>query len=147
MRIFYSFIVIFLLIFLSSCRKDFGTIVSNGNLEFSVDTVLLNRVFDDISSSTQSFKVYNRSNDAISIPNIQLERGGNSFYRLNVDGIPGTSFQDIDILPNDSIFVFVEATVDFEQLTGTDFFYRDKVLFDAGSNEQHVEFRSSWCSM
>ncbi len=142
MRLFYSFIVIFILIFLSSCRKDFGTILSTGELEFSVDTVLLNRVFDDISSSTKSFKIYNRSNDAITIPTIKLGRGDNSFYRLNVDGIAGKLFENIDILANDSIFVFVEATVDFSQITDTQFFYRDSVVFDSGVNEQDVKLEA-----
>ncbi len=142
MRILYSFITIFLIIFLSSCRKDFGTILSTGELEFSVDTVLLNRVFDNISSSTQSFKVYNRGNDPITIPNIKLGRGEASFYRLNVDGIPGRSFENIDILAKDSIFVFVEATVDFDQITDTEFFYRDSVVFDSGVNEQDVKLEA-----
>jgi len=142
MRILYSLIIISLLIFISSCRKDFGTILSTGELEFSVDTLLLNRVFDDISSSTQSFKVYNRGNDPITIPTISLERGEASFYRLNVDGISGKSFENIDILGKDSIFVFVEATVDFDQVTDTEFFYRDVVLFDSGINEQDVELEA-----
>ncbi len=142
MRIFYIFIAIFLIIFLSSCRKDFGTIQSTGELEFSVDTVLLNRVFDNISSSTQSFKVYNRGNDPITIPNIKLGRGEDSFYRLNVDGIPGKSFENIDILAKDSIFIFVEATIDFDQITDTEFFYRDSVVFDSDINEQDVKLEA-----
>jgi len=127
---------------LGSCRKDFGTIQSSGELEFSVDTVLLNRVFDDISSSTRSFKVYNRGNDPITIPTITLGRGENSFYRLNVDGIPGRSFENIDILAKDSIFVFVEATVDFEQVNDIEFFYRDSVIFDSGFNKQDVKLEA-----
>ena len=138
MRVVYSFIVVIIIILLSACRKDFGTIVSTGELKFSKDTVLLNRVFDDISSSTQSFKVYNRSNEDITIPTIKLGRGEASFYRLNVDGISGKSFENIDILAKDSIFIFVEATVDFQQVTDTEFFYRDSVVFDSGVNEQDV---------
>jgi len=142
MRLLYSFFVIIILIFLSSCRKDFDTIQSSGQLEFSVDTVLLNRVFDDISSSTQSFKVYNKSSENITIPTITLGRGENSFYRLNVDGIPGKSFKNIDILANDSIFIFVEATVDFSQVDDTDFFYRDSVVFHSDANEQNVKLEA-----
>jgi len=142
MRILYSIVATFLIVFLSSCRKDFGTIMSTGELEFSVDTVLLNRVFDDISSSTKSFKVYNRGNDPVSIPNIRLGKGEASFYRLNVDGIPGKTFENIDILAKDSIFVFVEATVDFSQVTDTEFFYRDVVVFDSGENEQDVKLEA-----
>lgn len=125
-----------------SCRKDFGTIQSSGELEFSVDTLLLNRVFDNISSSTQSFKVYNRGKDPITIPNISLGRGENSFYRLNVDGLAGKEFKNIDILGKDSIFIFVEATIDFDQINNTEFFYRDSVVFDSGINEQDVKLEA-----
>ena len=142
MRLLYSILIVFIVLGITSCRKDFGTIVSTGNLEFSVDTLLLNRVFDDISSSTQSFKVYNRSDEAITIPQIKLGRGDNSFYRLNVDGIPGKSFENIDILANDSIYVFVEATVDFEQLNNTDFFYRDSIVFQSNAIEQDVKLEA-----
>jgi hypothetical protein len=142
MRIQNSLFILCIIILLSSCRKDFGTIISSGKLEFSKDTVLLNRVFDDISSSTQNFKVYNRSDEAITIPSISLGRGNSSYYRLNVDGISGKSFENIDILANDSIYVFVEATIDFEQVTTTDFFYRDAVIFYSGANEQDVKLEA-----
>ena len=131
-----------LIMFFSSCRKDFDTIPSTGQLEFSKDSVLLNRVFDSISSSTQNFKVYNRSDDDITIPRISLGRGEASFYRLNVDGIPGKSFENIDILAHDSIYVFVEATVDFEQVTDKDFFYRDSVVFYSDIREQDVKLEA-----
>ena len=142
MRIQNSLFIVFIIILLSSCRKDFGTIISSGKLEFSKDTVLLNRVFDDISSSTQNFKVYNRSDEAITIPSISLGRGNSSYYRLNVDGISGKSFENIDILANDSIYVFVEATIDFEEVTTSDFFYRDSVIFYSGANEQDVKLEA-----
>jgi hypothetical protein len=127
---------------MSSCRKDFDTILSNGQLEFSQDTIFFNRVFDDISSSTHRFTVKNNTNDDITIPAITLEKGNNSFYRLNVDGIDGKNFENISILAKDSIFVFAEVTVDFNQVTDPDFMYRDKILFDAGSNQQDVELEA-----
>jgi hypothetical protein len=37
--------------------------------------------------------------------------GNNSVFRINVDGVSGTDFSDIDIAPRDSIYVFVEATL------------------------------------
>ena len=125
----------------SSCRKDFDTELSTGNLTFSKDTIFFNRVFDDISSSTRRFTVRNSSDNDITIPTISLERGESSFYRLNVDGIAGKSFNNIDILAKDSIFVFVEATINFDDVD-TEFMYRDNVLFDTGTNEQKVELEA-----
>ncbi|MGB5356081.1 MAG: hypothetical protein WBN11_05240, partial [Eudoraea sp.] len=62
-------------IFYSSCRKDFEYESSNGELQFSKDTVYLDTVFTNISSSTYSIKVYNNSNSDIEIPNIRLAQG------------------------------------------------------------------------
>ncbi|MCF6213609.1 MAG: hypothetical protein L3J45_06240 [Flavobacteriaceae bacterium] len=124
-------------LFYTSCRKDFSTVLSSGTLTFSKDTIYLDTIFSNTSSSTRSFKVYNKSNDAISIPSISLEKGLASFYRLNVDGIPGKDFQDIAILAHDSIFVFVETTIDFNTVTNP--LYTDKILFDTGINEQKVD--------
>jgi hypothetical protein len=109
MRYFISFIICVALISVSACRKDFSTIPNFGNLEFSKDTVFLDTIFTNIGSATYSLKVYNRGSAAITIPAIQLENGTSSNYRLNVDGIPGKEFNDIDILAKDSIFVLIET--------------------------------------
>ena len=137
--LFYVFSLSFSLIILSvsSCRKDFSTIPSFGQLEFSRDTVFLDTIFTNIGSATYNLKVYNRGNDDITIPNIALERGTVSNYRLNVDGIPGKDFQNIDILAKDSIFIFVETTVNIASISSP--LYTDRILFDTGINQQDVE--------
>ena len=131
------FITIIGLISLASCRKDFSTLPSTGQLEFSKDTVFLDTVFSEIGSSTYTLKVYNRSNEAITIPTIRLKDGDNSRYRLNVDGVAGESFTDVDILAKDSIFVFVEVTV--TDLSTTELLYVDELLFDSGDKQQDVK--------
>jgi len=142
MRYLYSFLSLFIIVFASSCRKDFSTSLSKGNLKFSTDTVFVGKVFDNISSSTHRFTVKNPSNKDIHIPQISLEKGNASFYRLNVDGVSGKSFENIEILAKDSIFVFVETTIPFNEITDPDFMYRDKVLFDNDSNQQKVELEA-----
>lgn len=141
-RFSYSIFALLLLISLlfSSCREDFATTPSTGQLEFSLDTIFLDTVFSNISSSTYQFKVYNRSNNNIRIPKIELGQGEASLYRLNVDGIPGKVFQDIEILARDSMFVFIEVTADFNALSnqGTQFIYEDAIHFDTDANQQKV---------
>jgi hypothetical protein len=137
MRYFISIIICIALISISSCRKDFSTIPNSGKLEFSKDTVFLDTIFTHIGSATYQLKVYNRGNNAITIPSIQLEKGTASNYRLNVDGVPGKEFNDIDILAKDSIFVFIETTVNASNQSSL--LYTDKILFDNGSNQQKVD--------
>lgn len=125
----------------SSCRKDFEFSPSTGSLQFSKDTVYLDTVFTNIGSSTYNLKVYNKSDDDISIPSVRLALGDASNYRLNVDGIAGKSFENIEIQAEDSLFIFVESTIDINNFPNTDgtFLYTDQIEFDAGSNLQKVE--------
>ncbi len=137
MKSFFSILIAVVLISISSCRKDFSSIPSIGALQFSKDTVFLDTIFTNIGSATYNLKVYNRSNNDIFIPNIQLERGTSSGYRLNVDGIAGKSFENIEILAKDSIFLFVETTVDINTITNP--LYTDRILFDTGEQQQDVD--------
>ncbi|NOR27153.1 MAG: hypothetical protein GQ540_01335 [Lutibacter sp.] len=131
-----TFLIALLLVIFSSCRKDFSAELSSGNLIFSKDTVYLDTVFTNIGSSTYNLKVYNKSSNAISIPSIQLGKGENSFYRLNVDGTPGKIFEDVEILAKDSLYIFIETTIDYTQVTNP--IYTDEIIFDNGENLQDV---------
>ncbi|AOW20296.1 hypothetical protein [Urechidicola croceus] len=136
MKNYWLFLSLTILILLASCRDDFETIPSSGDLSFSKDTIYLDTVFTNIGSSTYNLKVYNKSGNDINIPRIELGLGENSNYRLNVDGVPGKSFQDVEILAKDSLYIFVETTIDYNNVT--DPLYIDEILFDNGENLQDV---------
>ena len=129
------------LISLSSCRKDFSTVASSGNLEFSKTKVYLDTVFSNIGSSTYSLKVYNRTNDDIKIPTIQLGKGLNSKYRIMVDGMSGNNkiFNNVELLAKDSLYIFIETTANIVDANTVDFTYNDQILFDNGGNQQAVD--------
>ncbi|MBF6609467.1 MAG: hypothetical protein ITG00_12180 [Flavobacterium sp.] len=138
-----SFILLLVFVIaLTSCRNDFDFEPSSGGLEFSRDTVYLDTVFTNIGSSTYTLKVYNRSSKDIRIPTIQLGKGLNSNYRMMIDGMEGNNgkiFNNVELLAKDSMFVFIETTVDVADANPTDFLYTDQILFDVGTNQQTVE--------
>lgn len=144
-----SFFLCFgILLIWSSCRNDFEFTPSKGNLGFAKDTIYLDTVFTNIGSSTYNLKVYNRSDDDIVIPTIQLEKGVNSRYRMNIDGTTGLEgaqegkfFEDVELLAKDSLFIFIETTIDISTLGGLEnqFLYTDKILFDSGNDQQDVD--------
>ncbi|WP_136481255.1 hypothetical protein [Cognatitamlana onchidii] len=140
-RCFYFIITIGFLMLWSSCRKDFEFAPSTGGLQFSKDTVYLDTVFTNIGSSTYTLKVYNQSNNDISIPSVKLALGETSNYRLSVDGIAGKTFEDIELLANDSLFIFVESTIDIKNFPNPNgaYLYTDQIEFDSGANLQKVE--------
>lgn len=134
----YAFFFIIFSILLTSClSSDFDTTINKGSLTFSRDTLFLDTVFTNTGSSTRVLKVYNKSNQNLRIPSIYLERGNASFYRLNVDGVSGNIMENIDILAKDSLFVFVEATIDFDQVS--DPLYIDQIVFSSENDPQKVE--------
>lgn len=141
-------LLLFVIIGLSvtSCRDDFEFEPSTGSLEFSRDTVYLDTVFTNIGSSTYMLKVYNRSNKDIAIPTIKLGKGDNSSYRLMVDGDgqgqganPGKIFNNVELMAKDSLFIFIETTVDIAEANPTDFLYTDKIEFHSSNGVQNVE--------
>jgi hypothetical protein len=58
-----------------------------------------------------------------------------------VDGLPGKEFQNVELLANDSLFIFVETTADIQTLAqnSLEFLYTDAIEFDSGNNLQKVE--------
>lgn len=140
-RSFYFILTISTLILWSSCRNDFDFEPSDGSLTFSKDTVYLDTIFTNIGSSTYNLKVYNRSNKDISIPTLRLSQGQHSNYRLNVDGISGKEFENVEILAKDSMYIFIETTFDIQSVAMADnqFLYTDVIEFDSGSNSQKVD--------
>jgi len=142
MRQFTFLFFIGILISVSSCRTDFETVASTGDLSFSKDTIYLDTVFTNIGSSTYTLKVYNKSKNDISIPSIKLGKGLNSKYRMTVDGMQGNEgkvFENVTLLAKDSIYIFIETTANITDANPTDFLYTDQILFDGGSNLQKVE--------
>ncbi len=131
--------ILLVLILWGSCRKDMEFGPSNGNLEFSKDTVFLDTIFTNIGSTTYTLKIYNRNRDDLEIPSIRLAQGQNSKYRLNVDGAAGKEFQNIPIFAQDSIFVFIETTFDISTTAELEFLYTDAIQFDTGNNLQEVQ--------
>ncbi|QKJ63183.1 hypothetical protein [Flavobacterium sp. M31R6] len=125
-----------------SCRSDFETVASTGDLTFSKDTVYLDTVFTNLSSSTYALKVYNHSKNDINIPIIKFANGANSRYRMSVDGAQGNQgkmFENVTLLAKDSLYIFIETTVESDNTTPTEFLYTDQIEFDSGANLQKVE--------
>lgn len=109
-RLLHSILFVLAILLPVSCIEDGIDTSPTSQPVFSTDTLNIGTVFTDQPTPTSRFMVYNRHDKILNISNISLRSGGNTF-RINVDGFAGTSFQNIEIRPNDSIYVFVEATL------------------------------------
>jgi len=109
----------------------------NHHLSFSTDTLSFDTVFTTIGSVTGYFMIYNRNSEALNIEKITLAGGGQSGFRINVDGRKGNAFSDIPIWKKDSLFVTVEVTVNPTD-ENSPFVIYDSVVFVTNGLKQHV---------
>jgi hypothetical protein len=122
---------------ITSCRREKITESSDAKLDFSVDTVLFDTVFTTIGSITKSVRIYNNNPDRVRISSIELEGGSQSNFRMNVDGLPGDLFTEIEIAAGDSMWIFVEVTVDPGNQSNP-FVIEDRIIFETNGNQQQV---------
>jgi len=120
-------------IFSFSCRKS-SVLSKGGSVTFSVDTLLFDTVFTAQGSSTRSIRIFNSEKEKINISNIRLERGEQSPYRLNINGIPGKSFKNIELAGKDSLWVFAAITIDPTD-ENTPFLVEDKLIVTLNDRE------------
>lgn len=122
----------------ASCRKDKLFTDSPVTLEFSQEEVLFDTVFtQNPFSVTKRFRVKNPNSKGVRV-DIALDGGTSSPFRINVDGAAGTSFQDVEILGGDSIYVFVEASLD-QTGQNTPLIHEDFISFLTNGKEQQVK--------
>ncbi len=107
---------LFLLLFCVSCNDDDTFTTSPANvLSMPFDTLKMDTIFAKIPAASKDFWIYNYSGDGIRCASVRLQKGNQSGFRVNVDGIylgekTGYQTSEIEVRNNDSIRVFVEAT-------------------------------------
>ncbi|MBK8565079.1 MAG: right-handed parallel beta-helix repeat-containing protein [Saprospiraceae bacterium] len=137
----YLFLAIpFFLVLVTACNKEEKFTTDKGDkLEFSVDTLRFDTSFTELGTDTRYFRVFNPSKKSIRISKIQLAGNDQSKFNLNVDGIPGDSHEDVVVYPEDSIYVFVEVTINPDDpLSSSPYFVYDSIRFETNGNEQWV---------
>ena len=122
---------------ISSCISDDITDSPSATLNFSTDTVSFGTIFTDLNTPTARLQVFNRNNKGVVISSIKL-KNPESPFRLNVDGVSGMSFQDVEIRGNDSIYVFMECFIEADDSKEPQR-YADQLEFITNGVMQEVE--------
>ncbi len=136
-RLSFFIFAIFIVVILFSCNRE--DILTNAELDFSVDTVMFDTVFTTIGSTTKILTVYNRNDKNVVINKLKLAGGKSSCYRLNIDGIANDEIEDYEIKANDSIFIFVEVTITPNR---NKMIEQDSIVFIINQNMQDVDLVS-----
>lgn len=126
---------------LNACKKDNSFLKDSGSLNFSKDTIYFDTVFTKLPNSNyprsinKQFMIRNPYNQSVSV-NVKLNT--NSVYRINVDGRSGNNIQGIEILPKDSAWVFVEASLTPNNASNP-ILIKDSIEFETNGNRQYVQ--------
>src|SRR5690606_2924789 len=121
----------------TSCKKDKIDYGSGVKLSFLTDTLTFDTVFVSLGSTTKYFTVRNTENKPIEISKISLKNGQQSSFRLTIDGDATNIAENVMIPAKDSIYIFVEVTVD-PSSEALPFVIEDEVIFDINGNRQEV---------
>ena len=127
----------------SSCIEDGFTTSSSDVLAFNKDTVAFDTVITLQGTATKQMVVYNHSPKQINISSIKVAGlSSKGHFHLNVDGIRGDEFQDVEIRGNDSIYIFIEAYLD-EMERDEPTLLEDELEFVTNGKKQSV-LLSAW---
>lgn len=122
----------------TSCLKENFDTSSSANIQMSSDTITFDTIFTSIGSVTKHIKLYNTKDDYLKISTVQLLGGSESRYRMNLDGQAGTDLRDVKIPPNDSLYLFIEVTLD---PNGSDLpmVVKDSILIEVNGNQNYLK--------
>ena len=129
--------IVFVLILFGCIREDNLLEKSYQPLKFSTDTIAFDTVFTNIGSATKTLKVYNPNDYWVDINNIYLA-GESKQYRLNINGLSANRTKNVQIAPLDSMYIFVEVTVN-PTLKNAPILIQDSIVFEAKGIMQDID--------
>ena len=126
----------------TGCRKEPIYTGDDAQLQFSGDIrngelITFDTVFTTIGSVTRVLKVLNPHKNTIKT-DISLLGGNVSNFSVNVDGVSGTAFKDVEIRGKDSIFIFVKVNLN-PNAQNSPMVIADTLAFFTNGNRQNVE--------
>ncbi|MDD4107525.1 MAG: hypothetical protein PHH93_02270 [Prolixibacteraceae bacterium] len=121
-----------------SCEDEGYMTSPDAQLVFSGDTVMFDTIFTTIGSTTRHFKVYNPYNENVLISRIRVAGGDFSSFRLNINGEVSNEAYEIEVPANDSIFIFVEVTID-PNGQNLPMVVQDSIEFTTNANLQNIK--------
>ncbi len=128
-------------LFFFSCRKDSFISSPDARVTLTADTLKYDTVFVTAGSVYQSFRIINDNDRKLRLSGLQLMGGTTSVYKMNVDGVSGTQFSNIEIDANDSLYVFVQVNVN-PNAVNLPFVLRDSIRVNYNGNTRWVQLEA-----
>ncbi len=133
--------IAYCLLITASCKKDSFITSEFAQLSITADTLKYDTVFTTAGSITKSFKIINENNQKLRLSKVKLMGGTASAYKMNVDGVATNEVTNLDIEANDSIYVFVSATIN-PNAANLPFIVSDSILINYNGNNRYVQLQA-----
>ena len=127
-----------IIVVIFSCERYELNRSPDARLAFSTDTVFFDTIFTTIGSITKRFRIYNTHSQPVEVSSIALAGGAESNFRLNIDGYASDQVSNIEIPAEDSLFIFVEVTLDPNNMDSI-LRIQDSIVFLTNGNLQDVD--------
>lgn len=134
-------ILIFLLLWTVSCKKESFITSPDARVIISADTLHYDTVFTGAGSTYRAFTIINDNNQKLRLSSIRLMGGASSNFKMNVDGLSGTVFSNVELEANDSVYVFVQVNVD-PASGALPFVIRDSIEISFNGNDRLVQLEA-----
>lgn len=137
----FSLILISCLMLLFSCRKDSFISSADARVTITADTLKYDTVFVTSGSVYQYFKIINENNRKLKLSSVKLMGGIASPYKINIDGIPGPELTNVELEANDSIYIYVQVTIN-PGAGNLPFIVRDSIQVSYNGNSRLVQLEA-----
>ena len=134
-------VTISLMLFLFSCRKDSFITSPDARVSITADTLKYDTLFVTAGSVYKTFKIINENSQKLRLSSLKLMGGAASAYKMNVDGVAGSQFSNLEINANDSLYVFVQVNVD-PSAGNLPFIIRDSIQVSYNGNNRLVQLEA-----
>lgn len=129
------------LLLLFSCRKDSFITSSDARVSISADTLKYDTLFVTAGSTYRPLKIINENDQKLRLTSLKLMGGASSAYKMNVDGVAGSQFSNLEINANDSIYVFVQVNVN-PSAVNLPFVIRDSIQISYNGKDKKVQLEA-----
>ncbi len=140
-NVFLLFLVAALVLSVTSCEKDSFITSPDARLRISVDTLKFDTVFTSTGSVTKSFKIVNENDQHLRLSSVKLMGGNSSVFKMNVNGVAGSEISNLDIAPNDSIYLFVSVFIN-PSAANLPFIISDSIYVQYNSTERFIQLQA-----
>jgi hypothetical protein len=134
-------LTISLILLLFSCKKDSFITSADARVNITADTLKYDTVFVTAGSTYRTFKIINENDQKLRVSSLKLFGGAASVYKINVNGVSGTQFNNLEINANDSIYVFAQVNIN-PNAANMPFILRDSIEINYNGKRRLVQLEA-----